>query len=655
MLKPAFWGLALLAALGALAVVVGAWSPRHAPAQHGPSGHAPPGSQANGAPGTGVLDPSPRGGTPASPQPPASIPLNGGWQFLPDPGNVGLRRHWGQGATAGLPWSPVAIPNDFNPALTQASYAGTVGWYQIRFTGPLTPADRSWTLYFEQVRRHAEVWLNGRELGTNSESYVPFSFHAAGLRPGAPNLLVVRVDNVGRANGFPEDWWNWGGITEPVTLQPVGRVALAGLGVMPSLGCSNHCGDVVVEGTLRNQWVSTLHPAIVVKIRSPDGSVITSRHDGPSIHRGASARFTFRMPVPVHGAGDLWSPQSPALYQVQVQTVVSGRVEQADALKVGMRTVKVRGGILYLNGHRLWLHGAAIHEDMPGRGAALTDGDIDTIVSELRSAGANITRTHYLLSERLLEALDAAGIMVWTQPPVDHADLGLQSASGRTHALALLKATILGTRSHPSAIVESVGNELSPTADTTPGTRAYLEQAIPLARKLDPTAMVALDTYCYTHFPAQRIYSKLDVVGISDYFGWYRGRPGHSIADFSGLEPFLKMSHARYPGQAIVVSEFGAEGLYHGSTAVKGTFEFQTNYLQETLDVLDRLPFMNGSIYWTLREFAVSPGWVGGADLPKGYMPGGLHHKGLIAYDGSEKPVFSLAAKAFSDPPSFAR
>ena len=100
-----------------------------------------------------------------------------------------------------------------------------------------------------------------------------------------------------------------------------------------------------------------------------------------------------------------------------------------------MRSVQVRGGILYLNGQRLWLHGAAIHEDIPGRGAALNDGDIDTIVSELRSVGANITRAHYLLSPRLLDALDAAGIMVWAQPPVDHADAMLRQRR-RTRARA---------------------------------------------------------------------------------------------------------------------------------------------------------------------------------------------------------------------------
>ena len=57
---------------------------------------------------------------------------------------------------------------------------------------------------------------------------------------------------------------------------------------------------------------------------------------------------------------------------------------------------------------------------------------------------------------------------------------------------------------------------------------------------------------------------------------------------------------------------------------------------------------MNGAIYWTLREFAVSPGWTGGATLPAGTVPDGLHHKGLIAYDGTDKPAFAVVKQLFA-------
>jgi beta-glucuronidase len=320
-----------------------------------------------------------------------------------------------------------------------------------------------------------------------------------------------------------------------------------------------------------------------------------------------------------------------------------------------MRRVEVRHGILYLNGQRVWLRGASIHEDVDGAGAALSDGDVDTIVSQLRSVGANITRTHYLLSDRLLDALDAAGIMVWSQPPVDHADAKLATAGGRRRALSMLRATILGERSHPSVVVDSVANELSPAPDAHPGTLSYLSHAIRLARKLDPVAAVGLDTYCYPGFPAQRIYAKLDVLGIDSYFGWYAGLPGHSIASFDQLAPFLRRSHARYPRQALVVSEFGAEGVFDGPATTKGSYDFQNDYLRRTYAVLDRLPFMNGAIYWALRDFAVAPGWRGGAQFPLGYDTDGLNHKGLIAYDGTEKPAFAVASQLFAQAPAFVR
>jgi beta-glucuronidase len=464
--------------------------------------------------------------------------------------------------------------------------------------------------------------------------------------------MMIRVDNRRGAGSFPEDWWNWGGIVRPVELVPAGRLKLLGIGVMPEVGCAYRCGDLLVEAKVENDSAARVAPAIVVRTRSPAGITLAFTHTVASVRPGASMRIAFK--VPIHGPPDLWEPGHPVLYDVSLSTVTGGHVEQRDRLRVGMRSISVRGGILYLNGKRLWLHGASIHEDMPDDGAALTYADIATIVGELKRVGANVTRAHYLLSEKLLDALDAAGILVWEQAPVDHADPVLQSPAGRARAIDLLRQTLLGGRSHPSVVIASVGNELTPTPDASPGTHAYLEEAIPLARTLDPAAAIALDTYCYPGFPAQHIYSQVDVLGISHYFGWYPGLPGHSISDFSGLQPFLELSHARYPGQALVVAEFGAEGRYDGPSDVKGSYAFQSDYVSKTFGVLDQLPYMNGAIYWTLREFAVNPGWVGGASLPAEDPPDGIHHKGLIAYDGTDKPAFAVAQDAFSHVPAYA-
>jgi beta-glucuronidase len=588
---------------------------------------------------------------PVTRNPPQPIALTDGWQYLADPSNIGLEDNWEQGGATSFHWTPVSIPNSFNTAISAASDLGSVGWYRVTFKGPPAANDRGWDVSFEEARRVTDVWLNGRYLGRNADPYVPFSFPASSLRPGARNELIVRVDNRLLPGHVAEDWWNYGGIVRPVTLEPVGRIQVRNLGVMPQLGCNYTCGDLLVVGTLTNRSPIALSPSLTVRIKSPGGAISSTVNGESQILPGDSRRVSFR--VPVHGPLDLWGPGHPYLYGVTVAAGAQGRIEQRNTMQVGMRSVQVKGGVLYLNGQRLWLHGASIVDDSPGHGAALTSADIDTTVSELKSLGANIARAHYLLSDAMLDALDQAGILVWDQPPVYHYDPVLETAGGRARALQMLEKTIIAARNHPSVVINSIGNELSPSPSTTPGTLSYLQQAIPLAHKLDPTAPVALDIYCYPGYPLQPIYAKLNVLGINDYFGWYPGIAGHSTASFSELTPFLTLQHERYPHQALVVSEFGAEAAYSGPLAVKGTYQFQTDYVRSTLDVLDTLPFMNGSIYWTLREFEVRPGWTGGFTLPPEDPPTGLTYKALITYGGVEKPAFSVAKQMFADPPPF--
>jgi hypothetical protein len=606
------------------------------------------GPTATAAPGRNGASDSDIGSVTAAP--PASIPLDGTWESLPDPTNIGISDSWGQGGAPKTGWTPVSIPNDFNPVVNAAGYKGQVWWYETTFTGPALTSGRTWDISFEGVRRNATVYLNGLEIGQNQNPYAPFSLPTTSLIPGKPNTLIVRVDDIRGAGAFPEDWWNWGGIEGPVSLTAVGRLSFQQLGVTPELACSDRCGDARVEGTLANNTNETLTPKVVVKITSPRGGVINRTETFRPIAGGHSTAVSF--PVTIH-APALWSPSNPALYTVDVKTEVGSRVEENDTLDIGMRSVTVSHGILYLNGKRLWLHGASIQEDTDGQGAALTDADIQTIVTQLKSVGANITRVHYQLSPRLLDALDRAGIMVWAQASVDHADNKLKTAGGRSQALALLRSTLLADRNHPSVVVDSVGNELSATPGTTPGTESYLVSALKLSRQLNPDVPVGLDIYGYPNEPAQPIYKQFNVLGFTDYFGWDLGPADHSIANFDQLEPFLKLQHSRYPNQALTISEYGAEAFYDGPVTTKGTYEFQSSYIQETYGALGQLPFLNGSIYWTMQEFAVSPGWTGGATLPPGYVPDGIHHKGLIAYDGTMKPAFAVAQQLFAEIPGY--
>jgi beta-glucuronidase len=296
------------------------------------------------------------------------------------------------------------------------------------------------------------------------------------------------------------------------------------------------------------------------------------------------------------------------------------------------------------------LRGASIQEDAPGRGPALTDADVESTVQELKSLGANVTRAHYLLDERLLRRFDEEGIMVWSQAPVYHRDRLLRTPGQRSLELDSLRNTILAARNHASVITNSVANELTPQPDEVKTTRVWMLNAAELARDLDPTVPVSVDVLSYPGVPRQHTYDAFDMLGINSYYGWYEGKPDRSTANLADLEPYLRAMHAKYPDQALVMTEFGAEATEPGPADVKQTYAFQSRYLERNLDIIDRLGFMGGAIYWTAREFAVKPNWDGGAQP---LVRDSIHNKGLIAYDGTPKPAFAVARAAFRATPLY--
>jgi beta-glucuronidase len=317
--------------------------------------------------------------------------------------------------------------------------------------------------------------------------------------------------------------------------------------------------------------------------------------------------------------------------------------------------VQVKRGHLWLNNRRLQLRGASIHEDMPGSGAALTGADMDRIVADLKDLGANVTRAHYLLNDRLLDRLDRAGIMVWNEAPIWQRDAGahlLWQPRERERALRTVRRTVTAARSHPSVLTHSVANELTFTPDAKPGTRRFLLAAQAQARDIDPTVPISVDIKGRPGYGEQFTYHSFDMIGLNQYFGWYRW-----VDDFSLLEPYVYELRDLYPGKAIVMTEWGSEGrpeLADAPPDLKGGYPFQTMHAQRTIDVIDRSPVLSGAIYWTLREFEIYPGWQGGAGRRAAqFEPNTRHQKGLITYEGERKPVYYLLRGRFRATPLY--
>src|SRR4029079_16044769 len=141
---------------------------------------------------------------------------------------------------------------------------------------------------------------------------------------------------------------------------------------------------------------------------------------------------------------------------------------------------------------------------------------------------ATITRSHYPLSETVLDAADRAGIALWGGMPFHPlAASAMRNPAVRQKGLDYLAAAIKRDQNHPSVIAWSIGNEL-PAAQGQ-GQRAYIRDAVKLPHRLDPSRPVGLAFAGYPTKNSVSAYQPLDVLGVNDYFCWYPGPLGQIV------------------------------------------------------------------------------------------------------------------------------
>jgi beta-glucuronidase len=570
----------------------------------------------------------------------------GTWYKRPDPRDRGRRLGWHR-RTSPAGWRATSVPDAANAGdWSPRSYLGGVWWYRKDFELPRAAATASWILRFESVNYRATVWLNGRRIGGHVGGYLPFELLARHARRDDTNILVVRVDSrrseshvpnvtVRKGGRYVGGWWNYAGILREVYLREVDRLDFANVSAQPHLPCPTCPATVQVRAVVGNTGNSPVNTVVEGRIGSQTIAF------APASVTGRGSRVftsTVRIDKP-----RLWSPAAPNLYRIVLRARANGRVAQSYTLHTGIRSIQLDpGGRVLLNGAPVSLRGAAMHEDDPQRGAALGPAELRGNIDLLKDLGATMTRAHYPLHPLTLELADRHGILVWSEVPVyQMRDALFGRTRVRRQALEIVRSLVNRDRSHPSALVWSLGNEN--TSRPGKGFTRYITSAARLVRLLDPTRLVGLSFPGYPTVGRQSLYTQLDALGVNDYFGWYRG-PQDSIASRAALDPYLDRLHRDYPRQALFVTEVGAEANREGAVTEKGTYAFQQDFLAYHLTVIANKPFINGALVWILRDFRVKPRYDGGNPQPD--PP--LNEKGLVDLTGARKPAFETVKRLFA-------
>jgi beta-glucuronidase len=572
-----------------------------------------------------------------------NISLDGRWQVIVDPYDVGALDYRAkpiQGNSAFFknykPHSEselveydfdtsgqLNVPGDWNTQRDSLLfYEGSV-WYKRSFDYP-KPADyakpkKRLFVHVGAANYQAWVYLNGEELGHHEGGFTPFDFEITDRVKPQGNFLILRINNTRARDQVPTvntDWWNYGGITRPVTLVEVPETFVQDYSVQFDKGSSRKIkGWVQLHGTQLQQKII---------IRIPEAQV------SQTFQTDAKGRAEFSFDADL----TLWSPENPKLYKVDV----AGETDEVSD-HIGFRSIEVRGTDILLNGKPVFLRGIDIHEEAPTRpGRAWSEDDARTLLGWAKELGCNFVRlAHYPHSEAMLRVADQMGIMVWGEVPV-YWTIQWENPDTLRNAENQLNEMITRDHNRAALIIYSVANE-TPIGDAR---NSFLRELIRDAHTTDPTRLVSAALQNHETTEGNRflihiddpIANDLDVMGNNEYIGWYARRPEDAdLTDWT----------SKYD-KPLIMSEFGGDALFglHGNATARWTEEYQENLYRHQIAMLRRIPFLRGTTPWILKDFR-SPRRT----LPR--MQDYFNRKGLVSDRGEKKKAFFVLQNFYRD------
>jgi beta-galactosidase len=576
--------------------------------------------------------------------------IDDGWKYIPE----GLA-YAADPRRDDLPGQEVSLPHTWNAADVfddDRTYKRSIGWYRKELHLGKEYEHKRIFLCFEGAHQVADVYVNGAFIGRHKGGYTAFTFDITDQlkwKNGASDdLVAVQVNNAHDPYIPPLSigYASYGGIYRDVWVIATGGLHFTGVNnnsggvyiTTPDIASGK--GTVAIRSTIANETDRPETVRFINDLFDAAGQLI----------RSSTTNYTIapHQATPVTGSVDaadnpgLWSPADPYLYQVKSRLEVDGQVTDEVNNDLGFRWFSFDPANGFsLNGKKLTLHGTTRHQDMLGKGDALSSEDHERDMKMIKEMGANFIRlAHYPQAPKVLQLADRLGLIIWEEVPV----LNYMTLDDEFfhNAQNMIGEMISQGYNHPSVIMWGSMNEI--LLYSKEGVRvqkhsdtAYLgilkKYAIRLdstIRAEDPTRYSTMAMHLsddYAKFGLDRI---SQVAGHNIYDGWYSGQ----------LEDFGKdvdAIHHDEPRQVIFISEYGAEGEIQLNTEKPErqdyTGQYQRLYHESYLQQINDRPFLAGTSIW--NEFDFSQPNIGG---PASHR----NQKGMVTWDRLPKDVYYL-------------
>lgn len=518
-------------------------------------------------------------------------------------------------------WREVHLPHDFsienlpgsNSPFSAASIdqfdtgytLGGVAWYRKTFYLPAELAQKIALLEFGGVYMNSEVYVNGHLAGGQHYGYTSFYLDISRyLQPGKHNLIAVKVDN----KHLNSRWYSGSGIYRPVALQFYEKTDFARHGTaITTEVLANQQARIKVVTDLVNYTGASAALQLVTQVLDAQGKLVGEANTTALTLASAAHKQTLELTL---NKAQLWSDQTPYLYQLKQTLVRAGQTIASQTIPFGIRSLvfDANKGLL-VNGQPVKLKGMNVHHDNYLLGAAAWPAAELRKVQLIKAAGYNAIRTaHNPPSQALLDAADRLGVYVideafdaWNEQKWDH--VNDYAARFKQDWQRDLTNFIKRDRNHPSVIMWSIGNEI-PEQTSALGV-ATAGELIRWVKAIDATRPVTIGANV-SGIEADALLNQLGVVG-------YNYQEKNYLSD-----------RQRNPARL----------MYGSETYSAKAFDYW--------DFVEQHPFIIGDFVWTGWDYIgeASIGWTGYAPEWKGLadFPWTLAYCGELDALGYQRP-----------------
>lgn len=336
-------------------------------------------------------------------------------------------------------WNLVSLPHGIELLPFEASgcinYQGEV-WYRKHFSPSEEWKGKQLFLHFEAIMGKARIWVNGELLTEHLGGYLPIVVDVtSALQYGKDNVIAVCADNSNDSSYPPGkaqdvlDFTYCGGIYRDCWLvahhpifitDPNYENVTAGGGLFVSFGqVSEVSAQVRLDAHIRNQTDKGFRGSIHYELYNKKGIRVQLAKTKVQVPVHQAETFTSILTVK---QPDLWSPDSPSLYQLKVYLKdASGKVVDGYSRRIGIRSIEFKGKDgFWLNGkpYEEPMIGANRHQDFAVIGNALSNSLHWRDAKKLKDAGLRVIRNaHYPQDPAFMDACDELGLFVIVNTP----------------------------------------------------------------------------------------------------------------------------------------------------------------------------------------------------------------------------------------------